>query len=152
MSVTPPEVAAADQIVERVLAGMVARHCQLGHGVGPCTEDHYDLLKSDVRRIVIDALATVRAEGADVVLERDELLAERYEAIEALTQHKALRARVTALEAALRELLALVEDGRLVRNTTNDAHMPSYLSESVRLVKALATAKEALAPGAGGTA
>jgi hypothetical protein len=41
----------------------------------------------------------------DVVLERDQLLAERYEAIEALTHHKALQARVTALETALRTLL-----------------------------------------------
>ena len=46
---------------------------------------------------------------------------------------------------ALAELMALIEDGWLVRNTTNDHHMPSYLSESVRLVKALAKARAALA-------
>ena len=45
---------------------------------------------------------------------------------------------------ALRELLALVEDGLLVRNTTNDGHLPSYLAESTRLVKALAAARAVL--------
>ena len=47
---------------------------------------------------------------------------------------------------ALRELFALIEDGLLVRNTTNDGHMPSYLAESTRLVKALAVAKDILGP------
>ena len=45
---------------------------------------------------------------------------------------------------ALRELFALIEDGLLVRNTTNDGHMPSFLAESTRLVKALAVARAIL--------
>jgi len=106
---------------------------------------------------VATALAAVRAEGEEFRRKYHEAMDiltawRNIDHADAVAQMLTLQARVTALEAALRELLALVEDGRLVRNTTNDAHMPSYLSESVRLVKALATAKEALAPGAGGTA
>jgi len=117
------------------------------------TEHWVDASVDDVAAL----LATVRAEGEEFrrkYHEAMDILAawKNIDHADAVAQVLILKARVTALEAALRELLALVEDGRLVRNTTNDAHMPSYLSESVRLVKALATAKEALAPGAGGTA
>ncbi len=47
---------------------------------------------------------------------------------------------------ALAGLLALIDEGLLVRNTTNDGHLPSFLAESTRLVKALHAAKSALAP------
>ncbi len=49
------------------------------------------------------------------------------------------------VEGALRELYALIEEGWLVRNTTNDGHMPSFLQESARLVNALKAAQDALA-------
>jgi hypothetical protein len=48
------------------------------------------------------------------------------------------------LRGALHELMALIDEGWLVRNTANDAHFPSYLKESARLVTALAQARAAL--------
>jgi methylphosphotriester-DNA--protein-cysteine methyltransferase len=54
-------------------------------------------------------------------------------------------ADVEAVVKALEEMLALIDEGWLVRNTTNDGHFPSYLRESVRLVKAIADSQAALA-------
>lgn len=44
----------------------------------------------------------------------------------------------------LRALMSLIDDGLLVRSTTNDAHFPSYLAESTRLVATLADAQTVL--------
>ena len=38
----------------------------------------------------------------------------------------------------------MIDNGLLVRNTTNDEHWPSYMAESTTLVKALSEAKAAL--------
>ncbi len=50
-----------------------------------------------------------------------------------------------AAALALRNLLALIDEGLLVRNTTNDAHFPSYLKESARIVKVIAEAQHVVA-------
>lgn len=93
-----PDVTAADRETADALGGTWERSRSGACQHVTMTHIHYG---AACNACIATALATVRAEGADVVLERDELLAERYEAIEALTQHKALQARVTALEAAL---------------------------------------------------
>jgi hypothetical protein len=59
-------------------------------------------------------------------------------------------AEVERLRGALRGLMDLIDEGWLVRNTTNDGHFPSFLTESKRLVKVLADAQEALAEPAAG--
>jgi len=103
---------------------------------------------------VATALATVRAEGADVVLERDELLAERYEAIEALTQHKALRARVTALEAALRTIERWNDfppTGQQWEQSGNPISYGAAYGSNGERDYMRGIARKALAPGAGGT-
>ena len=58
---------------------------------------------------------------------------------------KADRDALVAVAKALRGVLGLVEAGHLVRNITNDAHFPTYLAESARLVQVLKDATEALA-------
>ena len=63
---------------------------------------------------------------------------------------------ISAAVEALKGLMALINDGLLVRSTKNDAHLPSYLAESTRLVKVLADAQAAIdaalpAPDQGGT-
>lgn len=52
---------------------------------------------------------------------------------------------VRRLVEAVDEIMGLIDDGLLVRNITNDAHFPSFLAESTRLVKALSGIKDALA-------
>ena len=52
---------------------------------------------------------------------------------------------VDDLAGALKGVMELVEYGWLVRNTTNDAHLPSYIAEATTLTKALAKARAALA-------
>lgn len=49
------------------------------------------------------------------------------------------------LRAALADLYNLVEEGYLVRSTTNDAHFPSFMAESLRLTTTLLAAQTALA-------
>ena len=54
-------------------------------------------------------------------------------------------ARVRESGEALASLFQLVEDGWLVRSTTNDAHFPSFATESARLVTVLKAVQDALA-------
>lgn len=58
-------------------------------------------------------------------------------------------AQRNALVAALKGLYSLVEDGYLVRITTNDSHFPSYLKESARFVNVFTAVHAALAAGEG---
>ena len=44
----------------------------------------------------------------------------------------------------LQEVLDLLDEGLLVRNTTNDAHFPTYLKEAARIVFVLAQARRLL--------
>jgi len=60
-------------------------------------------------------------------------------------QAEANLAPFIALAKAAQEIWALIEQGQLVRNTTNDAHFPSYMAESVRLVTGLKALQDALA-------
>ena len=55
-----------------------------------------------------------------------------------------MRTRESDLLGALQELFDLVEEGVLVRNSTNDSHFPSYMAMSVRLVEALRVARTLL--------
>jgi hypothetical protein len=55
-----------------------------------------------------------------------------------------LEAERDALRAVVADMLAMVTEGRLLRNTTNDGHMPSYLAESARLVNVLSRAHSLL--------
>ena len=62
-----------------------------------------------------------------------------------LKYRDALQRQVEAMREALSHLYALVAEGWLVRNTANDAHMPSFLAESARLVNTLKEVDAALA-------
>ena len=64
-----------------------------------------------------------------------------HKAIQMADQNDALRLAEEGIEGVIR----LFDDGLLVRSTTNDAHLPSYLAESGRLVNVLATFKDTLA-------
>ena len=64
-------------------------------------------------------------------------------------QVAAAEQRVAVLEGALRGLIHLIDDGLLNRSTTNDAHFPSFLVESLRLVKVIGAAQAALRPPPG---
>ena len=50
-----------------------------------------------------------------------------------------------ALAEASKEIWRLIEEGWLVRNTTNDSHFPSYMAKATQLVSALKTLSDALA-------
>ena len=50
-----------------------------------------------------------------------------------------------ALAGASKEIWRLIEEGWLVRNTTNDSHFPSYMAKATQLVSALKTLSDALA-------
>jgi hypothetical protein len=50
----------------------------------------------------------------------------------------------TAAELVLAEIIALIDEGHLVRDTSTDADTPTFLRQSMRLVTALANAKAAL--------
>ena len=52
--------------------------------------------------------------------------------------------REDGLRHALEGILSLIDDGLLVRNTTNDLHWSSYLAEARRIVGILAAARKAL--------
>lgn len=49
------------------------------------------------------------------------------------------------LAEALAAVLALLDDGRLQRNTVNDHHLPTYMAEASRIVKVISTAQKELA-------
>ena len=113
--------------------------------VQECTHAYYPNGKAVERVACLSCIAYTLAEMQERYTANAEHLEARAE------DYEALAARVRALEEVLRDLFALVEEGALVRNTTNDAHLPSYLAESVRLVSVLAAAKALLAaPAAGG--
>ena len=77
---------------------------------------------------------------------RYELLGQKFVAM--VAERDAAEARVAALEAALRDVLALVDERWLVRKMTNDGlPMSSFLAEATRLVTTLSRAQAALTPG-----